>query len=197
MVAEAVRKSPPGSVGVGKNVRTETDPTRASPTTLSPWSFFAALFVVALALNWAWEMVEMPGYAQMAGRPWPETVLLCARAALGDVAMTFAICGLGALATRQPRWSLSGRWNVYVTTALLGAGLATAYEWYSLATGRWSYTSLMPIVPLRHVGLWAVLQLAILVPASLWIAFRWARQKQVLAEGTSRHIQALDSSRRA
>ena len=83
----------------------------------SMWSFFAVLVFSAFALNWPWEMLQMPAFVEMAGRSWAETALPCARAAVGDVAMTLGIYGLGALAARNWRWGLEGRWNVYPNVA--------------------------------------------------------------------------------
>lgn len=54
------------------------------------WYFFI-LFVAAFGFNWFWEMAQMPAYAEMAGRPWLDTLLPCTRAAMGDVVITFAI----------------------------------------------------------------------------------------------------------
>src|SRR5438093_1174795 len=98
----------------------------------SSWSFFAALITATFCLNWLWEMVQMPAYVEMVGRSWAETILPCTIAALGDVAMTLAIYCLGALAARNWRWGVEGRWNVYLTGALLGGIFAAAYEWKSL-----------------------------------------------------------------
>ena len=53
----------------------------------SLWGFFAALVLSAFALNWLWDMLQMPAFEEMAGRSWGETALPCARAAVGDVAM--------------------------------------------------------------------------------------------------------------
>jgi hypothetical protein len=97
--------------------------------------------------------------------------------ALGDMAITFAVYGLGALAARQVGWGMTGRWNVYAAAALLGGACAVAVEWRALAVGRWSYASAMPIVPLLDVGLWPVLQLTLLTPLALWLAARWARRR--------------------
>ena len=112
----------------------------------------------------------MGAYAEMAARPWPETVLPCALAGVGDAALTLAVAGVGALAAGQLGWAWSGRWNVYATAALLGGACASAYEWYGLAAGRWSYTDRMPVVPLLRVGCWPLLQLILLMPASFWCA---------------------------
>ena len=143
----------------------------------SLWSFFAALLVAAFGLNWIWEMLQMPAYAEMAGRAWHDTFWICTRASLGDVLITLSVYGVGALAAGQVRWGTTGRWNVYATAALLGAACAAVIEWKALATGRWNYSERMPIVPLLGVGLWPTLQLTLLVPASVRVAAWWSGRK--------------------
>ncbi len=140
-------------------------------------AFFAALTLSAFAFNWVWEMAQMPAYREAAGRPWPETVPTCTLAALGDVAIILAVYGAGALATGDVRWGLSGRWSVYTSAALLGGACAVALEWRAFATGRWSYTDAMPVIPLLGVGLWPVLQLTVLTPTAFGIARYWVRPR--------------------
>ena len=135
-----------------------------------PCSFLAALSLTAFGLNWAWEMVQMPAFVEMAGRSWSQTATVCTAATLGDVVITLAIYAVGALAAGNIRWGMTGNWNVYATTILLGGVFAAAFEWFSLATDRWKYNEHMPIVPVLKVGLWPLLQLTLLVPLSFWIA---------------------------
>ena len=139
--------------------------------------FFAALSLATFLLNWAWEMAQMTGFAQTSGRPWRETVWTCTVAALGDVALTVAVVGLGMLAAGTRSWPTTGRWNVYLFAAALGAVSAAAFEWFALASGRWSYSGDMPIVPTLGVGLWPLLQLTTLTPAALWAARWWTRHR--------------------
>jgi hypothetical protein len=138
------------------------------------WPFIVTLVVAAFGLNWLWEMVQMPAYAEMAGRSWRETAPRCTVATLGDVAVTLAIYAVGALAAGRLRWGMKGAWNVYVTGAILGGASAVAIEWRVLGSGRWSYSERMPIVPGTGIGLWPLLQLTLLVPLTFWIAARWA-----------------------
>jgi hypothetical protein len=140
------------------------------------WSYFTTLVLSAFALNWLWEMIQMPAFVEVAGRSWGEMALPCASAALGDVAMTFGIYGLGCLAAGYWRWGLAGRWNMYLTGALLGGVFASAFEWYSMSTNRWTYNERMPIVPILNVGLWPLLQLILLVPSSWAIAAWWTKR---------------------
>jgi len=140
------------------------------------WSFFAALSPCAFGLNWLWEMVQMPAYAEMAGRSWWDSLMVCTVATLGDVGITLAAVGVGALATGQLLWGMTRKWNVYATAYLLGGACAVAIEWRALASGRWTYTEYMPVVPLLEVGLWPLLQLSLLVPAALGLAAWWSRR---------------------
>lgn len=146
-------------------------------TPRSLWPFFAALALASFALNWAWEMAQMRVYAEMAAKPWQDTLLPCTLATLGDLAVTFAVWGVGALASADVRWGVVGRWNTYATAALLGGACAVAYEWKAIGSGDWHYTDRMPVVPLLGVGLWPLLQLTLLVPAALWIAAWWAKRE--------------------
>jgi hypothetical protein len=136
-------------------------------------SFAATMFFAAFALNWLWEVAQMPAYAETAERSWRESVLTCTIATVGDALITLAIYGVGALASARLRWGLEGGWNVYATVALLGGACAVAIEWRALAFGHWSYSDRMPVVLLLDIGLWPLLQLTLLVPAALWIAARW------------------------
>ena len=140
------------------------------------WSFLAALALIAFALNWLWEMLQMPAYGGMGGRPWREAMVPCTLAALGDIGLTFAAYGLGALVAGRLRWGDGGGWNVFAVVALLGALFAVVVEWTALATGRWSYTDRMPVVPVLGVGLWPALQLALLAPVSVRVAWWLARR---------------------
>lgn len=144
----------------------------------TPWPFFAALAVVSFGLNWPWEMGQMWAYAEMAGRQWWDTLLPCTLAALGDVAVTFAVWAVGALAAADVRWGMAGRWNAYLAAALLGGACAVAFEWKALGSGRWHYTDRMPVVPVLGVGLWPLFQLMLLAPLALGLARWWAARRR-------------------
>jgi hypothetical protein len=136
--------------------------------------FLAALFVAAFALNWLWEMLQMPAYVELAGRPWGETALVCTLATLGDVAITLFIYAAGALITRRPRWAVEGGWKVYLFAGFTGALFAILIEWAALSTARWSYTDRMPEA--LGAGLLPLLQLTLLVPAAFCVAAWWHRR---------------------
>lgn len=134
------------------------------------WIFFATLLCAAFVLNWLWEGAQMKAYAPH-GTP-TAAMLRCTFATFADVAITLGLYAIGALAAKRLYWGLRGGWNVYLTCALLGFAYAVLVERQATASGRWSYSWHMPIIPLLEVGLWPVLQLTLLVPFCVWIANR-------------------------
>jgi hypothetical protein len=135
--------------------------------------FFVALALAAFLLNWLWEIAQMPAYTVPA-RSLGASALAHVVPGLGDVAITLGAYGIAALAAGRLSWGMTGRWNVYATVALLGGASATAYELIALAQGWWSYSDLMPVVPVLGVGLWPLLQLTLLIPAAVRCAVWWA-----------------------
>jgi hypothetical protein len=137
-------------------------------------SFFAALFVAAFGLNWLWEMLQMSAYAQVTGSTWRGEIVGCTLASLGDAIVTLGIYAVGALAAWRWRWEVKATWKGYAALALVGAACAVVIEWAVLALGYWSYSSRMVVVPVFGVGLWPVLQLALLVPGAVRLAAWWS-----------------------
>ena len=121
------------------------------PIRLTP-PVIARLLAVSVMVNWGWEMAHMGAYEEMTQRPWSSTLLRCFRASVGDAALTLlAAAGAVHLARWPPR--------TYVIAAALGAAVAVLVEWAALASGWWSYSARMPVLPGLNVGLWPVLQL--------------------------------------
>lgn len=142
-----------------------------------PWwrlcRFFATMVLTSLVLNELWEMAQMSAYAETAGQSWTSTLGYCTRAAVGDVGIILGIYFAGALATGNPGWGLSGRWNIYASAAVLGLAIAALVEHAALAAGRWAYTERMPVVFVFGAGLWPLLQMTLLPPVSFLFARWW------------------------
>ncbi len=143
-----------------------------------PWRrsgrFFATMVLASFVLNEIWEMAQMSAYVETAGHSWRSTLILCTRAAVGDVGIILGIYAAGALAAGDLGWGWRGRWNIYATAAVLGLAYAALVEHAALATGRWSYTERMPVVSLLGAGLWPLLQMTLLPPLTFWFAQWWA-----------------------
>ena len=129
------------------------------------------VFVLAFLFHWAWEAVHAAAFVESNGtfafRLWH-----CLPMAVSDAAWTLALWAVvGGLAQASGRLPASR----LVLLGLLGAVTAVAVERIALATGRWTYNALMPIVPLVQVGLWPVLQMTLLPVLSVWLSERLRR----------------------
>ena len=111
----------------------------------------------------------MPAYVETATRSWRETALQCAAFSIGDAVLTSTIYAVAVTATRRMR-SLTGL-KFYLLISALGVMAALFIELIANAMGYWTYSERMPTV--QGVGLLPILQLATLVPVSVWIALRW------------------------
>ena len=134
----------------------------------------AILFVIAVVINYVWEMAQMPLYESM---PFAEisSWLICLRASLGDGLIVMAIWGGGALLFRSSLWFLRRQPIPVLYLLFAGAVIAIGIELHALANGRWSYSPLMPVLPLLEVGVSPFLQLLLLPWISMWLARRRLR----------------------
>ena len=132
---------------------------------------FVLIYGIALGLNYVWEMLQMPFYQQMTFTD-VGSYLMCLKASFGDANIVIAIYGLGLLLFRHWRWPLG--MTPWKATYLIATGGITAIliEHSALKGDRWSYSSLMPLLPLLGTGLIPFLQLIILPYLSYAIACR-------------------------
>jgi len=107
------------------------------------------IFGMALGLNLLWEFAHHGLYLHYRGEVITDLILI--RAAVVDGLM---ISGL---------WSISLVFKKYQPWVIVLGGLmlATGLEFWALATGRWAYGPLMPLVPWLGVGLTPFIQLAL------------------------------------
>ena len=142
-----------------------------------PWRrlgrFIATTVLVSFVLNEIWEMAQMSAYVETSGRNWTSTLGFCTWASVGDVGIVLGIYAVGALAAGDLGWGLRGRWNTYVTVAVLGLACAALVEHAALAAGRWSYKERMPVMSGLGAGLWPLLQMTLLPPISFLLARWW------------------------
>lgn len=132
---------------------------------------FGAVFVVALALNFAWEMAQSYLYESM-GDVWQAT-RRCLIAAIGDGAMVLLL-----VAAVAGRWggNTTPRPDRRVRDYVVVAVLAVAVELWGLAEGRWAYRPQMPRIPGTRLGVVPIIQMAVLTPLTMWVAARFARE---------------------
>ena len=118
--------------------------------------------------HFAWEILQAPLFDRMPVMSHWQATLVCLKATVGDVGIALASFAVGAWWQRDWRWFVMP--SDAALTAYLAAGvlITIAFEWYAVYwAGRWSYSELMPVVPLLRVGLapllkWITLPLAVL-----------------------------------
>ena len=112
----------------------------------------AIIFISAFVLNLFWENLHSFLYNNYLGGKITEFILI--RASLFDaILVTIMVLPFIYL------FSLKNKsWLIIV----IGIVVAIFNEWYGLSTGRWTYNSLMPIVPMIKVGLTPTFQLGVL-----------------------------------
>jgi hypothetical protein len=110
------------------------------------------IFVVSFALNGIWERLHSLLYVHYKGGQITQMILL--RATLADAAMITLI----ALPFLLIPYLKNKSWIIIPVGLVLALGI----EWWALGSGRWAYTSLMPLIPIISVGLTPAVQLGLL-----------------------------------
>ena len=126
------------------------------------WLTVAAL--LAVAVNFAWEMAQAYLYAPM-GNLWQAT-RRCLIASLADGGV-----GVLVLAVASRPWTRArpSHLTEYTTVVVLAVAVASAIEWWGLAQGRWAYRTWMPRIPGTGLGVVPLLQMAVVTPLTMWL----------------------------
>ena len=131
------------------------------------------LALFAFLLHFAWELVQVPLYEDMARAAHAAATFTCFKATLGDVAMMLSAYWVAAAYVCDRRWLLvptHAAWLIY-----LAVGLALTVVFELLATGplqRWRYGDAMPLVPGLGVGVSPIMQWVVIPPMVLWLTRR-------------------------
>lgn len=128
------------------------------------------MFMVAVTVNFVWEMAQSVLFARMGG--WMEGSRRCFVASLGDGVIVLTIAAIGWLWFRHADWIVRPGFGGYTLMTTVGVTIAVLVERYALETGRWAYTERMPMLPMVRVGLAPVLQMVIVPPIVFWMATR-------------------------
>src|SRR5688572_18830134 len=118
----------------------------------------AAVFIVALAVNYPWELAQSPLYEGMSDL---SLVLWhCFVASLGDGLLVLLIFGAGWAALRRRDWFVNPRRLGYFVMLSAGLVIGVVVEWAAVhVMGRWAYAARMPMVPILDIGLAPVAQM--------------------------------------
>ena len=118
------------------------------------------ILALGFILNLVWENAQAPlfnGYQNLIQHFMP-----CFWATIGDAVIILLLYEFYVFWYKDRYWIKHMKVRQIVTLMIVGAVLVVFMEWGALASGRWSYTEYMPIVPIFDVGLLPVLQMMFL-----------------------------------
>jgi hypothetical protein len=122
------------------------------------------LSIIAFCLHLVWESLHVglyTGYEHITNLP------ITVYATLGDVLYTIFAYLIMAIIKHDIQWLKNMSINDILIIATLGLFIAIFVEYKALLLFRWQYSSAMPIIPILNIGLSPVLQMTVLLPASL------------------------------
>ncbi len=128
---------------------------------------------VGFATNVIWENAQAPlyhGYSNF----W-QHLSICSLSTLGDVLIIFILYAFVVIIRRDKYWVSNIRTSDVLTLFVLGGLVAIGIERWALATDRWEYTTMMPLIPMLQVGLLPVLQMIILPICTFYVVARPSR----------------------
>ena len=139
----------------------QTPTARAGAGVMSLPEVNVAIF--AFLLNYPWEFLQVPFFADMPTAPHWDAVRFCTRATLGDVGIALASFWAVAAFARSRDWILQPTLRQVVAFAAVGIAITIAFEWLAIEVwGRWAYSAAMPTVPLLGTGILPLLQWIVL-----------------------------------
>jgi len=123
----------------------------------------SAIFVVAVVLNFGWEVGQAFLYI---GMNYDLAMIAhCMWASFGDGLILWVIYLIGLCFFRNLHWFVHPSASQYVVMLIAGLTISILVEWIGVdVLKRWAYTDRMPIIPILNIGLLPVLQMTLLPP---------------------------------
>ncbi len=141
------------------------------------WRTLAVIFVVAVGLNYVWELAQAPLYAGVGD--FRRALLHCIAPSLGDELLVLLIFAFGWIALRKRNWFLRPGVRGYALMIIAGLVIAVSVELVAVyALGRWEYAARMPLAPGLGVGLAPVAQMLVLPPIIFRVVASWVAPSQ-------------------
>lgn len=129
----------------------------------------------SFVLHFIWEWFQCGPF--FIHRGVPASPVSMAMSAIGDVLLTFLIIGLALLiGGSDPSLKKLTKTHGIFFIEIFAVIIAIAVEKYALATNRWSYTEINPVIPILRVSLLPILQMMILTPTIACVASRIVRR---------------------
>ncbi len=125
--------------------------------------------VLSFVFHFAWEWFQCgPFFVHRANQATPLSMLV---AAFGDLLITYGILAIVYVLKKvsQNFFPEYAQVKMIIYIEAISFLLAVSIEKFALATNRWSYTDINPIIPILKVSFLPVLQLMLLTPIILYI----------------------------
>lgn len=135
----------------------------------------ANVAIFALLLDFSWNILQAPLYADMASSPHADVTVACLQATLGDMVIMLTSHAMVATGWHDRRWMLTANGTQLALFIVIGVLLTVLIEWLAvrrLWVSNWSYLPAMPLLPGTGVGLAPVLQWFTLPLLTVWFVWR-------------------------
>ena len=125
---------------------------------------WASWISLVFAMHFGWEMAQARWFSSMDALPFWTATLVCLRATVGDLAITFLAFFAAAGVAKSIFWPIR-HLSAGPVVVFLAVGLAVTIvvEIYALRTDRWSYADEMPMlfgIGVLPLAQWIILPLA-------------------------------------
>ena len=127
--------------------------------------------VVGAAAHLLWEVVQLPLYTLWRTGTRGEQAFAVIHCTGGDVLIAGSSLLMALLAAGHRSWPAVAFYEVAGLTVVIGIGYTIYSEWLNTAVRlSWSYSELMPVVPVIGTGLSPLLQWMVVPMLALWAA---------------------------
>ena len=139
--------------------------------------FTFIILILAILLNFAWEMAQMPLYKNM--EPGLQSTIFCGVASIADGILVMLLYNSFALVYKETFWLQKQKGKRIFALIIAGGIGAVVAEIRHVSSGSWSYTDAMPLVPVVNVGLSPVLQFMLLPAIIFYLSFAALKIKSI------------------
>ncbi|TSC86100.1 MAG: hypothetical protein G01um10148_606 [Parcubacteria group bacterium Gr01-1014_8] len=140
----------------------------------SLYATLTLIVLVSFTLHLAWESWHVHLYTGY--ESWTLGMPVVLMATIGDVLYTLGAFALVSGIRRSLDWIHEMRMSDYLALVALGFLIALFVEYKGLALDRWQYLPEMPIIPILGVAVSPILQMSLLLPATLFIVSRFVKR---------------------
>jgi hypothetical protein len=132
-----------------------------------------AYLVLSLGLNLLWEAVQLPLYTIWTTGTLGTKAFAVIHCAFGDAIIAALVLVVALSLIGSDHWPQRRFREVLVLTVLVGLAYTIYSEWSNTSVRQsWTYSSLMPVLPLIGTGLSPLFQWLVVPSAALFLATR-------------------------